>query len=118
MDNIFCLKQLIEERLSVNQEVHLLFIDLAEAYDNVPVSKLWEVLQNTNINHTLLQAIQKIYRDSKIKIKIEKKVSAGFTVSKGLRHLPDIVQNMYRHSIATVKKKVQRYGNSNRWRCV
>ena len=91
--------------------------DRSKAYDNVPVSKLWEVLQNTNINHTLVQAIQEIYRDSKIKIKIGKKVSAGFTVSNCTAGTsPRLCSKyIYRHSIATVEKKVQRYGNSNRW---
>ena len=108
MDNIFCLKQLIEKRLSVNQEVHLLFIDLSKAYDNVPVSKLWEVLQNTNINHTLIQAIQEIYRDSKIKIKIGKKVSAGFTVSKGLRQGCCISPTLFKIYIDTVLQQLKR----------
>lgn len=50
IDNIFCLKQIIEKRISLNREVHLFFIDLSKAYNNVPTSKLWEVLRKTSIN--------------------------------------------------------------------
>jgi len=38
-DNVFVLKQ-----LSIGKEVHLLFIDLEKAYDNIPLIKLWKAL--------------------------------------------------------------------------
>lgn len=79
----------------MNQEVHLLFIDLAKAYDNVPISKLWEVLRRTNINQTIIQAVQALYKESRIKIKIGRKVSKeifGRKVSEGLKQpVPYIV---------------------------
>lgn len=36
----------------------LIFVDLQEAYDNIQHQKYWEVLQNTNINHTFTNATQ------------------------------------------------------------
>jgi hypothetical protein len=39
-DNAFVLKQLIEKKLSKGKEVHLLFIDLEKAYDNIHLIKL------------------------------------------------------------------------------
>ena len=50
------LKQVIEKKIERNRPIYLMFIDLQKAYDNIPISKLWEVLQNTNINHTLIKA--------------------------------------------------------------
>ena len=41
-NNTFVLKQLIEKQLSVGKEVHLLFVDLEKAYDNIPVKKTVE----------------------------------------------------------------------------
>ena len=52
-DNIFCMKQVIEKRNATNQETRLLFVDLTKAYDNTPISKLWEVLGESNINNTV-----------------------------------------------------------------
>lgn len=43
-DNVFCLKQIVGKRLSINQVTHMVFIDLHKAYDTVPISKLWKVL--------------------------------------------------------------------------
>jgi hypothetical protein len=44
VDHVFCLKQLIEKKMSVDQPLHLLFVDLEKAYDSVPLKNLWKVL--------------------------------------------------------------------------
>lgn len=85
IDNIFCLSQLIDKKIAVNQEVHLLFIDLSKAYDNIPITKLWEALEQTGISITIIKAIKNLYKGSISKIKIGNKISSGFEVTKGLR---------------------------------
>jgi len=40
VDHIFCLKQLIERKMAVDQPLHLLFVDLEKAYDSVPLKNL------------------------------------------------------------------------------
>ena len=84
-DNVFCLKQMIEKRLARNRATHLMFVDLQKAYDNIPMQKMWEVLQETNINHTLIQAIQNLYKNMTSVIKIGNKITESFLVNKGLR---------------------------------
>jgi hypothetical protein len=37
VNHIFCLKQLIEKKMAVDQPLHLLFVDLEKAYDSVPL---------------------------------------------------------------------------------
>jgi hypothetical protein len=39
-DNAFFLKQLLERQLNIGKEVHLLFIDLEKAYENIHLIKL------------------------------------------------------------------------------
>jgi hypothetical protein len=36
-------------------------VDLTKAYDNIPISKLWQVLGESNINNTLSKALQNLY---------------------------------------------------------
>lgn len=57
IDNIFCLTQVIAKSL----EILLLFVDLTQAYDRIPLSKLWIVLESSNINITIIKAINKLY---------------------------------------------------------
>jgi hypothetical protein len=42
IDHVFCLKELIEKKLSVDQPLHLLFVDLEKAYDSVPLKNYGE----------------------------------------------------------------------------
>ena len=62
-----------------------MFMDLHKAYDTVPVTKLWKVLQETNINNFLINALQNLYTGATSKVKIGKRLSKGFIVNKGLR---------------------------------
>lgn len=84
-DNVFCLKQVIEKKTALNQEVHIIFVDLQKAYDTVPINKLWQVLQESNINYTLIRALKNLYDGSKSRIKTNNGLSPAFAVTKGLR---------------------------------
>lgn len=104
-DNVFCLNQIVEKKLERNRATHLLFIDLQKAYDNIPIKKLWEVLQNTNINHTIQKAVQTLYKGMKSTVKIGNKISTLFIVNKGLRHGCCISPTLFKIYIAKALEK-------------
>jgi len=83
-DTIFCMKQVIEKRNATNQETLLLFVDSAKAHDSITISKLWEVLRESNINNTLIKALQNFY-DSTAQVKIGNQLSHTFNITKELR---------------------------------
>jgi hypothetical protein len=85
IDHIFCLKQLIEKKMAVDQPLHLLFVDTEKAYDSVPLENLWKVLEHYNISSSIIRAIKRLYENSLSKIKIRKQYSAGFYITKELR---------------------------------
>ena len=84
--HIFCLKQLIEKKMAGDQPPHLLFVDLEQVYDSVPLKNLWKALKHYNISNSIIRAIKRLYRNSFSKIKIGKQLSSGFYLTKGLRH--------------------------------
>lgn len=45
IDNLFCIQLILEKRKMCGREIHLLFVDLEKAYDSVPISKLFEMLE-------------------------------------------------------------------------
>jgi hypothetical protein len=55
------MKQVIEKRNARNQKTQTLFVDLTKAYDSIPILKLWKVLGESNINNTLIKAVQNLY---------------------------------------------------------
>lgn len=52
MDNIFCLKQVVEKEMAVRNPTDILFIDLIKAYDNVLITELLKILKEMNLNPT------------------------------------------------------------------
>lgn len=84
-----------------------MFIDLQKAYDSVLITKLWEALWNTNINHTVIKAIQNLYKGSEAAIKIENSLTEMFSVMKGLK------QEYHQHCL---KYRIYRTGTLIQWK--
>jgi hypothetical protein len=84
IDHIFCLKQLIDIKMAVDQPLHLLFVDLEKIYISVPLQSLWKALERYNISSNIFRAIKRMYEKSFFKIKIGKQPSSGFYITKGL----------------------------------
>jgi sorting nexin-29 len=84
-DNIFSIKNLTEKRTARNLERHLVFVDLQKAYDSVPIKKLFEVLDSSNIEKEYIAAIRSLHWESYSQMKIDNRVSEPFVVNKGLR---------------------------------
>jgi len=112
-DNIFCMKQVIEKRNSTNQETHLLFVDLTKTYDRLPISKLWEVLGESNINNTLIKALQNLYGNT-AQVKIRNILSHPFNITKELRQgcciSPTLFKIYIRKALEEWKRKCSRMG--------
>ena len=79
---MFCLRQVIEKKMAVNQPLHLLFVDLEKAYDSVPLKKLWKALEHYSISKSIIRAIKRLYENSFSKIKIGKQLSSGFHITR------------------------------------
>ena len=58
-------------------------MDLTKVYDSISISKLWEVLGESNINNTLIKALQNLYGNT-AQVKIGNKLSHPFNITKGL----------------------------------
>lgn len=48
----------------MSQGIHLIFVHLAKAYDSVLICKLFEILKQSNINITFVQAIRLLHTGS------------------------------------------------------
>jgi hypothetical protein len=57
IDNIVCLKQIVQKRMATGRETYRLFIELTKAYNSIPTAKLFEVLHESHINHMLIKTL-------------------------------------------------------------
>jgi len=81
IDNIFYITQMTGKKKTTNRELHLLFIDLPKAYGSVPLNKLWETLDRSSVNTSLIEAVKSLYKGSSSKIKIGNLITQGFKVT-------------------------------------
>jgi ribosomal protein L19 len=85
IDHVFCLKQPIEKKMSVDQPLHLLSVDIEKTNDFVLLKNVWNTLEHYYMRNRIIRAIKRLYENYFSKIKIGKKLSSGFYVTKGLR---------------------------------
>ena len=76
MDNIYILQHVIEKATEKNKrKLFKLFVDLKAAFDNTCREKLWKTMENAGIIRKLVDRTGEICIKSRIKIKVDEKVS-------------------------------------------
>jgi len=58
IDQIFCIRQILEKKWEYNEEVHQLFIDFKKAYDSVRREILYTILIESGIPKKLVRLIK------------------------------------------------------------
>ena len=79
---IFVLKQLVEKK---RKELHIAFMDLEKAYDNVCREALWRVLHKCGVDGPLIRSMGILYDGSRACVRLGRRVGEYFEVRKGLR---------------------------------
>ena len=100
--------------MSVEQPLHLLFVDLEKAYDSVPLKNLWKAVKHYNISNSIIMAIKRLYENSFSNIKIGKQLSSGFYMTNGLQQGCSLSPTLFKIYIQNVlehwQKKCARMG--------
>jgi hypothetical protein len=102
--------------MSVDQPLHLLFVDLEKVYDSVPLKNLCKALEHYNISNSIIRTIKRLNENSFSKIKIGKQLSSGFYVTKGLRQGCSLSPTLFKICIQNVLKTGRRNVQGWDWR--
>ena len=78
---IFVLKQLVEKK---RKELHVAFMDLEKAYDNVCIGALWRVLHECGVDGSLIRSMSILCDGSRACVRLGSRVGEYFEVRKGL----------------------------------
>ena len=86
-DAIFIIKMMVEKGWEWNRPLYLAFLDLKKAFDRVPRSKLWNVLDDPyyGVPLKLKKNIKAMYQVSKSSVISQKGNELWFEVSSGVR---------------------------------
>jgi hypothetical protein len=67
---ISCLRNIVEKSFQVNKKVHIAFVDLVKAFDNVNWKVMMKILQVIKIDCRDRRTIRELYKHQKTSIKI------------------------------------------------
>lgn len=98
VDNLYTLQQVMEKKRNKDQELHIAFIDLKKAYDNVPRNKLIHTLKAIGTSNYLIRIIIDLYENNIAYVKQGRSLSEPIRTTKGLRQgcsLSPLLFNIY-----------------------
>ncbi|KAL3269071.1 hypothetical protein HHI36_008154 [Cryptolaemus montrouzieri] len=84
MDQIFVLKQIIDNTIDQNMILHMLFIDYKQAYDRIIREYIYEAMDELKIKGKLIRLVRMTLTDTTYKVKMSGHLSESFCVDKGL----------------------------------
>ncbi|XP_067126889.1 uncharacterized protein [Centruroides vittatus] len=86
-DVIFSLKQLMERHREMQEDLHMVLIDLEKAYDRVPRQEVWRCLRGKNVPEKYVRLVKEMDEGAESQVKSSYEHYEGFFVNVGL-HRP------------------------------
>uniref|UniRef100_A0A8D9DTK6 Craniofacial development protein 2 n=1 Tax=Cacopsylla melanoneura TaxID=428564 RepID=A0A8D9DTK6_9HEMI len=84
-DQIFVIRQIMEKCNEHDIDLHILFIDFKQAFDNVRRPKLIEALEDLDVPRKLTRLIMMTMDGSNAQVKVNNQLSEPFSINKGVR---------------------------------
>ncbi|KAI8486085.1 hypothetical protein Bbelb_361850 [Branchiostoma belcheri] len=102
IEQILNCRLIIEKHLQHQRELHHNFIDFKKAFDRVWHEGLWWVLREFNIDESLVQTIEALYKNATSAVLLGNQVGGFFRTTVGVRQgclLSPVLFNMYLEKI-------------------
>jgi hypothetical protein len=85
MDQVFVLKQIMDNSIDQNLPLYMLFIDFKQAYDTIKREKVYEAMRQMGIGEKLIRLVRMTLKETEYKVLVNGKLSGKFKVKRGLR---------------------------------
>ena len=83
-DHLFAMNALINNALANKRKLYCCFVDFRKAFDSIPRSTMWDVLESKGLSGPTLAAIQSMYEKDKARVLMQEGLTESFTCSKGV----------------------------------
>ena len=85
VDQIFALRQIIEQRQEFRQPLVVAFVDFKAAFDSIDRKRMYEILLFFGMPDKIVQLIEDMYCDSNCVVRIDGKCTSSFPVVTGVK---------------------------------
>ena len=86
IDQIFAIRQILEERTRCGQKTIAVFIDFKSAFDCIHWPALWNTLRHEHVPQKMIGLLQAAYSGISSQVRIGNDLSPEFEVKSGVRH--------------------------------
>ena len=84
-DQIFVLRNIIEQCYEWNSCLYLTFVDFEKAFDSIYRQKMWDILEAYGVPNKIRSIIKDLYEDNQCSVVCDGKLSPWFEVKSGVR---------------------------------
>lgn len=109
-DHIFTLTQAIEMKNRDKSQLYLAYLDLQQAYDSVPHSRLWEKLEKINIEEDFIKLLKALYAECTAVYELGKYKSRQVQQNIGLKQGCPLSPTLFNIYINSLLEQVNREG--------
>ena len=85
IDQIFALRNILEQCAEWNEQIHLNFVDFKKAFDSLHREAIWKILGSYGIPEKLIKIIKIFYLNYECSVVLGEKISNWFSVETGVR---------------------------------
>ncbi|KAJ4433571.1 hypothetical protein ANN_15880 [Periplaneta americana] len=107
IDQIFCIRQIMEKKWEYKGTVHQLFIDLKKAYDSVKREVLYDILIEFGIPKKLVRLIKMCLSETYSRVRIGQFLSDAFPIQCELKHGDALSPLLFNFALENAIRKVQ-----------
>ena len=110
-DHIVTLRNIIEQTLEFNNNLHLVFVDFEKAFDSLNRRALWKILEYYGIPEKFIAIIKQLYEDYAVKIEHGGALSEPVPITSGVRQGCIISPTLFLIALDWVMRRIpQRLG--------
>ncbi|KAJ4437040.1 hypothetical protein ANN_17174 [Periplaneta americana] len=107
IDQIFCIRQIMEKKWEYKGTVHQLFIDFKKAYDSVKREVLYDILIEFGIPKKLVRLIKMCLSETYSRVRIGQFLSDAFPIHCGLKQGDALSPLLFNFALEYAIRKVQ-----------
>ena len=91
----FAARQVIEKHREMQKELHLVFIDLENAYDRVQRQEVWRCLKEQGVHENYVRLVKYTYEDARTQVKTSIGLTSQITVRVGLHQGSSLIPYLF-----------------------
>ncbi|XP_024891452.1 trichohyalin-like [Temnothorax curvispinosus] len=115
MDNIFILNHIVQREKEKNaatwkDKIFAIFVDLKAAFDNVDREILWKIMEEKEVERSLINKIKEIYKETEVTIRTKDGFTRCFKTKKGVRQGCVMSPALFNLYIADIDKALENRG--------